>query len=58
VLVFLNNSGSMTQMELFILYRRVEQRLREAGISVYKTYIGPYATTQEMAGFRAFTVPG
>jgi len=51
VLVFLNDSGSMTQMELFILFRRVEQRLREAGISIYKSYIGPYATTQEMAGF-------
>lgn len=51
VLVFLNNSGSMTQMELFILFRRVAQKLKEAGISVYKTYIGPYATTQEMAGF-------
>ena len=51
VLVLLNNSGSMTQMELFILYRRVAQRLNEAGINVYKSYIGPYATTQEMAGF-------
>ena len=48
---FLNNSGSMTQMELFILFGRVEQLLKEAGISVYKTYIGAYATTQEMAGF-------
>ena len=51
VLVLLNDSGSMTQMELFILYRRVAQRLNEAGINVYKSYIGPYATTQEMAGF-------
>lgn len=51
VLVFLNNSGSMTQMELFILYRRVAQLLREARITVYKAWIGPYATTQEMAGF-------
>lgn len=51
VLVMLNNSGSMTQMELFILYRRVAQRLRDAGIRVYKSWIGPYATTQEMAGF-------
>jgi dihydroxyacetone kinase-like protein len=50
-LVFINNSGSMTQMELFILYRRVAQRLQEAGIRVYKTWIGEYATTQEMAGF-------
>ena len=51
VLVMLNNSGSMTQMELFILYRRVAQLLDEAGIQVYKVWIGPYATTQEMAGF-------
>ncbi len=51
VLVFLNNSGSMTQMELFILYRRIAQLLQEAEIKVYKSWIGPYATTQEMAGF-------
>ena len=51
VLVLLNNSGSMTQMELFILFRRVEQILSEAKISIYKSWIGRYATTQEMAGF-------
>ena len=51
VLVMLNNSGSMTQMELFILYRCVAQRLAEAGIQTYKAWIGRYATTQEMAGF-------
>ncbi|NWF70798.1 MAG: dihydroxyacetone kinase subunit DhaK [Chloroflexi bacterium] len=50
-LVFINNSGSMTQMELFILYRRVAQRLDAAGIGVYGAWIGAYATTQEMAGF-------
>ena len=51
VLVLLNNSGSMTLMELFILYKRVAEQLAEAGIRVYKSWIGPYATTQEMAGF-------
>ena len=51
VLVLLNNSGSMTLMELFILYRRVAEKLGEAGIRVYRSWIGPYATTQEMAGF-------
>lgn len=51
VLVLLNNSGSMTLMELFILYRRVAFKLREAGIRVYKSWIGPYATTLETAGF-------
>jgi dihydroxyacetone kinase-like protein len=51
VLALLNNSGSLTLMELFILYRRVAERLQGAGIRVYKSWIGPYATTQEMAGF-------
>jgi dihydroxyacetone kinase-like protein len=51
VLVLLNNSGSMTLMELFILYRRVAERLSDAGIRVYKSWIGAYATTQETAGF-------
>jgi len=50
-LVLLNNSGGMTLMELFILYRRVAVRLREAGIRIYKSWIGPYATTLETAGF-------
>ncbi len=51
VLALLNNSGSLTLMELFILYRRVAERLNEANIRVYRSWIGPYATTQEMAGF-------
>ncbi len=51
VLVMLNNSGSMTLMELFILYNRIAENLKDAGIKVYKSWIGPYATTQEMAGF-------
>jgi dihydroxyacetone kinase-like protein len=51
VLVLLNNSGSLTLMEQFILYRRVAERVNEANIRVYKSWIGPYATTQEMAGF-------
>lgn len=51
VLVMLNNSGSMTQMELFILFNRVATLLEEAGITIYKSWIGPYATTQETAGF-------
>jgi dihydroxyacetone kinase-like protein len=51
VLVLLNNSGSMTLMELYILHRRVAQQLGKVGIGLYKSWIGPYATTQEMAGF-------
>ena len=51
VLVLINDSGSMTLMELYILYGRVADILNERGISVYGSWIGPYATTQEMAGF-------
>ena len=51
VLVLLNNSGSLTLMELSILYRRVAQMLAAAEIKVYRSWLGSYATTQEMAGF-------
>lgn len=51
VCVLLNNAGSMTLMELCILYRRVAQRLAEANIRVHRSWLGAYATTQEMAGF-------
>jgi dihydroxyacetone kinase-like protein len=51
VLVLLNNSGSLTLMELSILYRRVAHMLAEAQIKVYRSWLGAYATTQEMAGF-------
>ena len=50
-LVLLNNSGSMTLMELFILYRRLAAKLRDAQIRVYDSWIGQYATTLETAGF-------
>lgn len=51
VLVLLNNSGSLTLMELFVLYSRVAEKLADADIRVYRSWIGAYATTQEMAGF-------
>lgn len=51
VCVLLNNAGSLTYMELAILYRRVSERLAEANIGVHRVWMGPYATTQEMAGF-------
>ena len=51
VCVLLNNSGSLTLMELSILYRRVAQILEDANVRVYRSWLGTYATTQEMAGF-------
>lgn len=51
VLVLINNAGSMTYMELYIIYNEIESYLREKGIRVVRNWIGTYVTTQEMAGF-------
>lgn len=50
VAVLVNSLGATPPEELFILYRRVNQLLSEAGISVHKPFIGEYATSMEMAG--------
>jgi dihydroxyacetone kinase-like protein len=51
VLVLLNNAGSMTYLELFIIYDEIEKYLSERGINVVRNWVGTYVTTQEMAGF-------
>jgi dihydroxyacetone kinase-like protein len=51
VCVLVNNGGSMTLMELSILNRRIAQVLDERDISVHRTWLGPYATTQDSAAF-------
>jgi len=38
-------------MELFIINNKVHDYLTEKGIKVYKTYVGNYMTSIEMAGF-------
>lgn len=50
VAVLVNSLGSTPLMELYIMNRRVSQRLAEAGLDVYKTWVGPYCTSLEMAG--------
>jgi dihydroxyacetone kinase-like protein len=50
VAVLINSLGSTPLMELYIMNRRVGQRLAEAGLDVYKTWVGPYCTSLEMAG--------
>lgn len=51
VVLFVNSLGSTTMMELLIINRKVKQLLREKGIKVHDTIIGPLVTCQEMAGF-------
>ena len=50
VAVLVNGLGATPPEELFILYNRFHDVLGKHGISVYKTFIGEYATSMEMAG--------
>jgi phosphoenolpyruvate---glycerone phosphotransferase subunit DhaK len=51
VALLIDDLGATTMMELFIVNRRVRQILDQRGVAVHDTRIGPYLTTQEMAGF-------
>ncbi|MFI3256814.1 MAG: dihydroxyacetone kinase subunit DhaK [Spirochaetales bacterium] len=51
VCVLVNNCGSMTFAELYIIYGDIFKQLEAKGIKVVGKWIGAYATTQEMAGF-------
>lgn len=51
VLVLLNNAGSMTYMELFIIYNEIEKYLKNINIKIVRNWVGTYVTTQEMSGF-------
>lgn len=50
VAVLVNGLGSTTRMELYIMYRRVEQLLTEKGIEIHRSYVGDYSTSLEMGG--------
>lgn len=50
VAVLVNGLGSTPRMELYIIYRKVEQILSEKGIKIYKSYVGDYITSLEMGG--------
>jgi dihydroxyacetone kinase-like protein len=50
VAVLVNGLGATPPEELFILYSKFHDILGENGIKIYKTFIGEYATSMEMAG--------
>jgi phosphoenolpyruvate---glycerone phosphotransferase subunit DhaK len=50
VAVLVNGLGATPPEELFILYNRFHDVLGERSITVYKTFVGEYATSMEMAG--------
>jgi phosphoenolpyruvate---glycerone phosphotransferase subunit DhaK len=51
VSVLVNGLGATPKEELYVVYRRVAQLLKEKGISVIKVYVGEFATSLEMTGF-------
>lgn len=51
VAVMVNGSGATPLMELFIINNHVADVLADRGVKVYKTLVGNYMTSIEMAGF-------
>ncbi len=51
VAVLINGAGATPLMELYIVNNRVADVLAEKGIKVYKTMVGNYMSSLEMAGF-------
>ncbi len=50
VAVLVNGLGSTSLMELYIVHRRLRQRLDELNILVHHSWVGNYVTSLEMAG--------
>ncbi len=50
VAVLVNGLGATPLMELYIMNRRVQARLKEAGLETHATWVGNYCTSLEMAG--------
>ena len=53
-MLILNGTGATTLMELFIIYRRCVEYLKEKNIEIAANYVGELLTVQEQAGFQMF----
>ena len=51
VSVLVNSLGATPLEELYIVYRKAAQLLGSRKVSIYKPFVGRYATSMEMAGF-------
>ncbi|MEO9337576.1 bifunctional sugar-binding transcriptional regulator/dihydroxyacetone kinase subunit DhaK [Mesorhizobium sp. SB112] len=50
VAVLVNSLGSTPLMELYVINRRVRERLDRKGVEVHATWVGTYCSSLEMAG--------
>jgi dihydroxyacetone kinase-like protein len=48
--VLVNGLGATPLAELFIVFRRVAQRVHDAEIRIHRSYVGEFSTSLEMAG--------
>lgn len=51
VAVLINGSGATPLMELYIINNHVADTLAQKNIKIYRTFVGEYMTSLEMAGF-------
>ena len=50
VSVLVNGMGATPLEELYVLYRRIAERLGGLGVTIYSPFVGNYVTSLEMAG--------
>lgn len=50
VAILVNGLGATPKEELYLMYRKADEMLRQHGIGIYRPYVGEYATSLEMAG--------
>ena len=51
VAVLLNGLGSTSLLEMYIVFHRIDNILKDKGIRIYKSFIGEFITSMEMGGF-------
>jgi dihydroxyacetone kinase-like protein len=50
VLLFVNGMGGTPLLELLVVFRKAHQLLKDRGVTVARSLVGPYITSLEMAG--------
>jgi dihydroxyacetone kinase-like protein len=50
VVTLVSGLGATPVMELYILYNRIEELIRERGMAIHRAYVGNYFTSLEMMG--------
>ena len=50
VAVLVNSLGATPLEELYVLYRKIDELLREKGLVLHRPYVGRYACSMEMQG--------